>query len=115
MRRPSAGARRAVTAVYGLAPATASVLPSGADAPGGWDKAISPSLENRIDVPAYAGLAWLACAAWSFSRGVRARRVPAGALRSRLAPMGCPAILRTGLPRKGPIMECLCLALWQPW
>ncbi len=75
MRRRSAGAWWAVTAAYGLALATASVLPSGEDAPGGWDKAISPSLQNALHVPAYAGLAWLACAAWSRSGGMHLRQV----------------------------------------
>ena len=60
MRKPSAGILWAVTAAYATLLAIGSLLPSGSGALGGWDTAISPTLQNALHVPAYAGLAVLA-------------------------------------------------------
>lgn len=51
---------RAVAALYAGLLAAASLLPSGSGSAGGWDRKISPSLQNALHVPAHAGLAVLA-------------------------------------------------------
>jgi len=59
MKRPRPATLWAATAVYAALLAGASVLPSGPDVLGGWDTAITPTLQNALHVPAYAGLAAL--------------------------------------------------------
>ena len=54
---------RVVLAAYAAALAVVSLLPSGSQAPGGWDASISPGLQNLLHVPVYAGLVFLA--AWA--------------------------------------------------
>ncbi|MBE3123384.1 MAG: VanZ family protein [Planctomycetes bacterium] len=60
MRRPRPAILWTVTAVYAALLAGTSLLPSGPDVLGGWDTAITPTLQNALHVPAYAGLAALA-------------------------------------------------------
>ena len=40
--------------------AAASLLPSGSGSAGGWDRKVSPPVQNVLHVPAYAGLSMLA-------------------------------------------------------
>lgn len=44
------------TLCYTIALALVSLLPSGPHAPGGWDKFLSPSLQNFLHLPAYTVL-----------------------------------------------------------
>lgn len=53
----------ALTCVYAAVLAAANLLPSGAGKLGGWDAAITPTLQNALHVPAFAVLMLLA-AAW---------------------------------------------------
>ena len=46
----------ALTCLYGGLLTAGSVLPSGADAPGGWDQSITPTLQDAMHAPAYAVL-----------------------------------------------------------
>ena len=48
------------TGAYVLLLTTVSVLPSGDDAPGGWDRHLAPRTQNILHVPAYTVLAVLA-------------------------------------------------------
>ncbi len=64
MRKPSAGILWAVTAAYAILLAIGSLLPSGSDVLGGWDAAISPTLQNALHAPAYTGLVILGSLAW---------------------------------------------------
>jgi hypothetical protein len=56
-----------VTTAYALALTAASLLPSGRSAGllEGWDKDISPGVQNLLHVPAYAVLVWLVAEAAS--------------------------------------------------
>jgi VanZ family protein len=57
MRRCATAAALAATAAL----AGVSLLPGGPAAPGGWDRSVSPGLQNLLHVPAYAVLTvlWL--------------------------------------------------------
>lgn len=66
---------RLALAAYVAALALVSLLPSGSQAPGGWDASISPGLQNLLHVPAYTALVLLA--AWAVPA---ARRGPVLAL-----------------------------------
>ncbi len=48
--------RWTLTCLYVVMLATGSLLPSGADAPGGWDQSITPTAQNAMHAPAYAVL-----------------------------------------------------------
>ncbi len=60
---------------YALTLALVSLLPSGDSAPAQWDKAISPTTQNVMHVPAYAVLAILMCGL--VGRGIITRVLPA--------------------------------------
>ena len=51
---------RVIAGVYTLLLIGISLLPSGTNLVGGWDTAISPSLQNMLHVPAYIALVILA-------------------------------------------------------
>lgn len=70
----------AVTAVYAVLLAAASLLPSGGAGPlAGWDAAISPGLQNLLHVPAYAVLVFLTARAWAWPPQARPAAVLATA------------------------------------
>ncbi len=62
-----------------------SLLPSGPDAPGGWDKSITPSLQNAMHAPAYSVLIILLVMA------MKPPGQPAGPGLAMLAGTGCCA------------------------
>jgi len=59
--------------LYASALALASLLPSGAARAGGWDEALTPSVQNILHVPAYALLFLLAL--WCIPQSLRLRSV----------------------------------------
>ena len=64
---------RLLTGGYILALTAGSLLPGGADAPAGWDSRITPTLQNALHAPAYAGLVILCGLAWSRAHRLGAR------------------------------------------
>jgi len=64
---------RAATAVYVLLLVAVSLLPSGTESLGGWDTALSPSLQNTLHVPAYSLLLVLSAAC--LPEPLRTRRI----------------------------------------
>jgi len=84
--------KRAVLVALGYAAVltTVSLLPSGGTGPlSGWDKEISPGLQNLLHVPAYGVLVWLV--AWAMRLGRLWHLV--------VAAMGCAAL--------GGLLECV--------
>ena len=57
-------------AAYTAALVAVSLLPSGANAPVHWDEGISPTLQDALHIPAYAGLLLVTVAAWRTRRDV---------------------------------------------
>ena len=66
---------RVATAVYALLLAVVSLMPSGTESLGGWDTAISPTLQNALHVPAYIVLSALSVACLSRPKRVRRMRL----------------------------------------
>ena len=52
--------------LYGALLSAGSLLPSGPDAPGGWDRSITPTAQNAMHAPAYAVLIILLVLAMKF-------------------------------------------------
>ena len=73
MKRSGRKTIRVLAGAYAAALAAVSLLPSGAETFGGWDRRIAPTVQNAVHVPAYALLVILAVSALS----------PAGAFRGR--------------------------------
>lgn len=71
---------RALTALYAALLAIGSLLPSGSGRLGDWDRAIAPSLQNLLHVPAYAVLVILAALAWRWPHRARLAAVSVTAL-----------------------------------
>ncbi len=56
MTRRGTKTARVVTFLYASVLMVVSLLPSGNGAPGGWDRSVSPTLQNVLHVPAYGVL-----------------------------------------------------------
>ena len=78
-----------LTATYVVALTAGSLLPSGTEQAGGWDSSISPTLQNALHAPAYAGLLVLA----TLSLPMSARVSPGALLGTALACIALGGVL----------------------
>jgi len=98
---------RVLAGAYAAALAAVSLLPSGAEAFGGWDRRIAPTVQNAVHVPAYAVLVILAASALLPAGAVRGRSLARVAIACCLFGLALEAAQATIPGRRGSLLDVM--------